>query len=60
MSAISQNRPRRVEIKGFKTSHFLEGETALLGLFTTDHLKNLKSLLAKISSIDLKEKTGWF
>jgi hypothetical protein len=28
LSAVSQNRPLMVEIKGFKTSHFLEHETA--------------------------------
>ena len=28
MSAVSQNQPLKVEIKGFKTSHFLEPKTA--------------------------------
>jgi len=28
VSAVSQNRPVVVEIKGFKTSHFLEHKTA--------------------------------
>src|SRR5271157_5944068 len=28
MSAVSQNQPLKVEIKGFKTSHFLEQKTA--------------------------------
>ena len=28
LSAVGQNRPLMVEIKGFKTSHFLEHETA--------------------------------
>src|ERR1700687_3107041 len=28
VSAVSQNRPVMVEIKGFKTSHFLEHKTA--------------------------------
>ena len=30
MSAVGQNRPLVVEIKGFKTSHFLEHKTAPL------------------------------
>jgi len=28
MSAVTQNQPLKVEIKGFKTSHFLEQKTA--------------------------------
>jgi hypothetical protein len=28
MSAVSQNQPLKVEIKEFKTSHFLEQKTA--------------------------------
>ena len=28
LSAVSQNQPLKVEIKGFKTSHFLEQKTA--------------------------------
>src|SRR6516225_9124746 len=28
MSGVTQNRPVKVEIKGFKTSHFLEQKTA--------------------------------
>jgi len=32
MSAVSQNPPGMIEIKGLKTSHFKEKETALLGL----------------------------
>src|ERR1700736_1516326 len=28
LSAVSQNQPLKVEIKGFKTSHFLEPKTA--------------------------------
>jgi hypothetical protein len=31
MSAISQNQPAVIEIKGFKTSHFKESKTAALG-----------------------------
>jgi hypothetical protein len=34
LSAVTQNRSVRVEIKGFKTGHFLEPKTALLGLVT--------------------------
>jgi activator of 2-hydroxyglutaryl-CoA dehydratase len=30
LSAVTQNRPLKVEIKDFKTSHFLEPKTALL------------------------------
>jgi hypothetical protein len=30
MSAVTQNRPVKVEIKVFKTSHFLEQKTALM------------------------------
>jgi hypothetical protein len=29
MSAVSQNQPVMVEIKGVKSSHFLEAKTAL-------------------------------
>src|ERR1700741_1719298 len=43
MSAISQNRPRRVEIKGFKTSHSLGVKTALIGPITAgrEYMSNL-------------------
>jgi hypothetical protein len=34
VSGVTQNRPLKVEIRGFKTSHFLEGKTALVGLVT--------------------------
>ena len=34
MSAVTQNRPVKVEIKGFKTSHSLEVKTALVGPIT--------------------------
>jgi hypothetical protein len=29
MSAVAQNQPLRVEIKGFKTGHFVEGKKGL-------------------------------
>ena len=29
---VTQNQPLKVEIKGFKTSHFLEQKTALVSL----------------------------
>jgi len=32
MSAVAQNQPVMVEIKGFKTSHFLKRKTAFLGV----------------------------
>jgi hypothetical protein len=32
LSAVTQNQPLKVEIKGFKASHFLEGKTPLVGL----------------------------
>ena len=34
VSAVTQNRPVKVEIKGFKTSHSLEVKTALVGPIT--------------------------
>src|SRR5258708_23767131 len=32
LSAVTQNQPLRVEIKEFKTGHYLGGKTALVGL----------------------------
>jgi hypothetical protein len=32
VSAVTQNRPLKVEIKGFKTSHSFGVKTALIGL----------------------------
>ena len=32
VSAVTQNQPLRVEIKGFKTGHYLGVKTALVGL----------------------------
>ena len=34
LSAVTQNQPLKVEIKGFKTGHFSEVKTALVGLGT--------------------------
>jgi len=34
VSGVTQSRLLKVEIRGFKTGHFLEGKTALVGLVT--------------------------
>jgi hypothetical protein len=35
-------------------------KSVVISIFTADNPKNLKSVVAKISSIDLKGKSGWF
>jgi hypothetical protein len=50
MSAVSQTQPIKVEIKGFKTSHFLEPKTAPRNsLVETYHVTTLPSQFSVLS-----------
>jgi hypothetical protein len=54
MSAFAQNQPLRIEIKGFKTGHYLEAKTVVVGLVTAGlegHVECPASLQTTIYSL---------
>jgi hypothetical protein len=50
LSAVTQNQPLKVEIKGFKTGHFSEVKTALVGLVNSEPSYPISLLVCYSSS----------
>jgi hypothetical protein len=60
MSAVTQNQPLRVEIKGFKTGHYLGVKTALVGPITagSEGMSNVLKVRLETTIYSLADR-GW-
>ena len=54
MSAVTQNQPLRVEIKGFKTGHYLGEKTALFGPITAGSEGHVECLESEPADDDIQ------
>src|SRR3984893_1229282 len=59
MSAISQNQPGIIEIKGLKTSHFKESKTAPRDLEQTGSMGHVECPQSEPANNDLQPRRSW-